>query len=128
MSQAKQQAEETTFEFAEELIIPVTFGHLHRDKDGKPITFKFKIRQETGEDLEALRSRFAGRTVSDHERMVARLAAIMLEMPKELDSFKQNGDMRKSVADYFSNKKAEYFVRGILNNYDRAVAPDELFR
>lgn len=117
------------FEFAEELIVPVTFSHLHLDQDGKPITFRFKLRQETGEDLEALRTRFAGRKVSDHERMVARVSALVLEMPAELDTFKANGDMKKSVADFFGGKpKSEYFVRGILNNYDRAVSPDELFR
>ncbi len=116
------------FDFAEEFIVPVTFSKIHRDKDGNPITFTFKLRQETGEDMESLRARFAGRTVSDHERQVARLSQIVVEVPKELSGFKANGDLRKSVVDYFGNKKAEYFVRGVMNNYDRAVAPDELFR
>jgi hypothetical protein len=113
---------------ADEIKVPVTFSRLYRDEQGNPVTFNFTLRIETGEDSEAFQARFAGRQATVHEKRVSRLAPLVMAMPAELADFKPNGDMRKSVETYFAAKKWEHFVRGLLNNYDQALTPDELFR
>jgi hypothetical protein len=114
---------------AEVVKVPATFPHLYRDENGEPNKFIFELRMETEADADALQRLDTSGVRTSHEKNVDRLTRLITTAPVGFDDFPQNGQpLTTSVRDYFSDVKCEHIVRGVLNLYNRAVMPDELFR
>lgn len=109
--------------------IPATFPHLYRDEDGQPVKFVFELRLETEADTDALQRADIQGNRTAHEKNVERLARLLTAPPQGFDDFPQNGQpLAANVKEFFSEERCEPIVRGVLNLYNRAVMPDELFR
>jgi hypothetical protein len=109
--------------------IPMTFPHLYRDEKGEVIKFGFELRMETEADADALERGDSIKKRSAHERNVDRLSRLIAAVPTGFGDFPQNGkSLAENAKDYFTDERTEHIVRGVLNLYNKAVMPNELFR
>jgi hypothetical protein len=129
-----RRIERTDFMFTKEMLADVvvvscTFNKLYKDEDGKPITFEFKFKMETGEIIEKL-DRFGlatGRTAA--ERNLERFCLLLDQPPAGFGDFPQNGkSVYENAREYFGDTRMESIVSNALVLYNRAVSPQELFR
>lgn len=102
------------------VIICLTYEHLHKDEDGKPIQFKYDLRRQRSGEADMERMEKSAGQLTDLDRF----CNLLVSEPEGFDDFpRDDRTLAARANEYFTDKNMGYFVADALLAYEQIIYP-----